>query len=268
MSTAISKTTEASKAAIYAEDVEWESDGTEAVGIEFPTISIVQGTSKFPNSGRHGGEFWHSDREEYEGTLEVVPLYMANQRALFEDGKDAPSCSSLDGVAPAPGATVWKQETVKLRNMAQPVAHGRYAAPNTCADCPFSEWGEDGSPPPCKETILLLVERDDASFARIRFGGLSLKPFRKMLRSKFVSKNRRVPLFTHRLHLSATEWTSGQNKAYVLQADPEPLPLEDQRRYNELVKSIRSSITTAATRVDEAEAEHEPAAPRTEWPEE
>lgn len=265
MSNVVKKTeTQAVVPAEYM-DIQWEDDGSEDIQIRFPSVVLTQATSKTPDAGRHGGDFWHSDREEYTRNLECVALRMSYQQAFFEDGKTAPSCSAQDGKVPRPGQSLWQQETYKPRNMPEQ-AVPLMRQPSSCAECPFSQFGPNGERPLCNKSVLLLIERlDDGSYAQLRFGGMSLKPWEKFVSSKLQHKNRRVPLFTNKLTLTGREESRDQNKWYELEVYGEVLPIEEQQRYNALVGSMRSHMEQAIAESEQAMDMPAPAAAPVAW---
>lgn len=224
--------------------MDFESDGSEAIEVRFPSIYLVQTTSKFEGAGKHGGEFWHADREEYSERLRCVVLQMSYGQALFEEGEAAPVCSSADGRVPLPNGSIWDKDTWKPRNRPEeevPLA----IQPEECLPCPFNQWKGD-SPPPCGRSILLLLEREDGSFARFRFGGKALKPFQDLVSRRLVYKNRRLPLFAMEMEFWADRQSDGDKTWYQLHIEGTPLPAAKVRHYNAMVADMRGHFAQAA----------------------
>lgn len=182
---------------------DWEDDGTSDAQPIFPVIKIVQGTSTMDGAGRHGGDFWHSDSETFDSTLNVVALLKRETRAMFEADSDAPVCMSADGVFSLPNMPLWDgRETVIAGGEERfvPISVDTKVA---CEGCPFSRWQEDGTPPPCKQSSVLLVDRGEAGLAQLRVAGKSLKPLRQFIGRKCAPK--KIPLYAYRLTLSTEE---------------------------------------------------------------
>lgn len=143
------------------DDLAWEDTGIGNVAPSFPIIKIVQGTSTMEGAGKHGGDFWRSDTEEFYSELDVVPLLRRETRALFEQGNNSPICMSPDGVAPLSNQPLWMSTNITTIDMGQKGIHPvPEFAPENCAACPFSQWGEDGTPPLCGSSDVLLVDVD------------------------------------------------------------------------------------------------------------
>lgn len=208
--------------------IEWESDGTEEIAPSFPVIKIVQPTSSMEGSGKKGGEFWRSDNEEYYPTLDVVALFSKTTRAYFEEAADQPACASNDGIAPRPNQPLWEGKE----------------QPRACASCPFSEWGEDGTPPRCKESLAVLVDHD-GELAQLRIGGKSMKPFKNFVARKL--KPKKLPLCSQRLHLYTEEKTEPQKKWFELRIDAEQLKPTDASVYNAVLAYERGRFMEAAS---------------------
>lgn len=221
------------------DDIVWEDDGTGAIQPSFPFIKIVQRMSGMEGAAKHSGEFWHSDREgdaAYQGELGVVALVMRDTRALFEDGQEAPSCMSSDGRKPLPSQPLWgKTEFVaRQRVFAQPLV----TQPTTCATCPFGMWSVDGAPPLCRESKVLLVQReDDQSLAQLRIGGMSIKPFTNFV-GKYL-KPKKLPLYSKRLVLTTAERKREGKTWNELEIFSEQLSIEDAMTYSEILRTER-----------------------------
>lgn len=229
-------------------DVDWADDGADDVRIQFPMLKLIQGTTRgIDGASKHIGEWYHTDTGEFETDLHVIPLYKQNQRACFEDDAEMPSCSSLDGIAPLPYQPLWQKETAKFRGMA-PVKVESITpdglAPALCAQCPLSQF-VDGNAPICGESMLMMVMREDNSFAQMRLGGTALGPVRNRL-GKLVKNNKRLPMFTQRWTFSSKETEKGNKKWQQLTVETMPLPPVDALRLNEVAKSLRPQMQAEA----------------------
>ena len=91
--------------------------------------------------------------EIYEDGLEIVPLvFLPRTRVMWpEDFKTTndPLCASDDGVMPS--------QSADNRTLTSPQL-------GPCADCPFSQFGENGEAPPCKlqrNFLVMVVDGDE-----------------------------------------------------------------------------------------------------------
>lgn len=236
--TALAPATETAVAEAW-QDFTWESDGTEDIAPSFPIIKIVQATSTMQNSGKHAGEFWRSDTEAYMPTIEVVALFSKDTRAYFEEGHDAPSCASDDGVSPRPGQALWATQP----------------APQFCDQCPLSVWGANGEPPKCRASKVVLVDHG-GELAQLRLTGTAIKPFRQFVAKKL--KPRKLPLCSQQLHLYTTEESGGGKKWYQLHIDASLLSPADASQYNAVLRYERQRFEEAVRNTHDAEPTGEP----------
>lgn len=221
---------------------DWEDDGTDDVRPSFPVIKIVQGTSTMEGAGRHGGDFWHSDTEEYESSLSVVALVKRETRALFEEGQSDPSCLSVDGKAPLPSQPRWEGEV----------------QPASCAECPLSAWGPDNTPPPCKNSEVLLVDRGEGDLAQLRVSGKSIKPLRQFIAKR--CKPKRIPLYAFRLNLSTRELSDAGKKWHELVVSGDLMQPTEAKRYSDMLRAQREAFEKTLRETSDTD--------RVEWPDE
>lgn len=242
-------------------DTDWESDGTEEAAAIFPIVSIVQPMSQV--QGARPGDFFNPDTGESLPYLDVVPLFQKETRAYFVEGNDTPQCISADGRRPLPNQPLWLE-------MNQP-------AP-ACSDCPFSQWGTDGKPPPCRNSIVVLAdmapmngettENRAVDLIQFRVKGTSIKPWRRFIGMKVAAKNRTRPLCSYRLHLTTVEKLAPARKWYELVIESEDLTPAKARRYNEVIRYERERFNQAAAQAAEANASDDEHGPAYEWPDE
>lgn len=219
-------------------------DGAEDLQVTFPDVKLIQGTTRgIPNSERHIGHFFHSDTQQFDEKLEVIPLYMQTQRAIFEDGVEAPGCMSVDGISPLPSQPLWTKEKILLKQ--RMVDQSGMWQPEYCQDCPYSRFKEDGTPPECGETILMMVRREDDSFARLRIGRTGLKPVRDAAK-KLQLKGKRLPIFTSLWSFSSVSKEAPGRKWSQLQVSTTPLPPAEVAIVNAIAKAIRADIQEVA----------------------
>lgn len=207
------------------EGIEFEPDGNEDIPASYPAIKIVQATSVMQGSKKHVGEFWHSDVEDYEPTLDVVGILKRDTRAYFPEGAQEPACASNDGIVPRADQALWKDKE----------------QPASCAECPLSVWGDDGTPPPCRESMVLLVDRNPDGYpdlAQLRIGGMSIRPYKRFVGRKLAPK--KLPIYTQRLHLTTAEKAEAGKNWMELIIEGEPLPREKVLEYVALLRVERS----------------------------
>jgi len=233
----------------------WQSDGNEDIAPSFPTITIVQPTSRMANAEKHVGEFWHSDREAFEATLSVVGLVKRETRALFEEGSDAPACMSLDGKVPQSNMPLWNKETINLRDGEHAVPFA--VAPSACEMCPFAQWPGE-TPPACQASYVILVDRGDDDLAQLRIKGKSIKPYREFVKRKLAPK--RLPLFLFRLTLSNRIHSEPGKKWAELEIAAEALSEPEALHYNEILRAHRARFETAVAHGVEWDDESAPQA--------
>lgn len=252
------------------DDFDLPSDGTETIKARFPELKIVQGTSSMPNAGKHGGDFYHTGREEFLSiSPEVVVLQSQYGRALFGDGP-APLCSSANGVNPRPHQALWQREsfTTKAGTVVEVPAEEPYA----CATCLFSQF-VNGNAPLCSEGYLALVDLAcdplAPDLATMRFARTSLKPFRQFIGAikamKFNRTSKRVgmPSFAFKACLTTAETAREGKKWYQLAIEKERLPDAVIADYAVFVREVRDAFNEHAQAV---EFEDEPpAAAPVEW---
>lgn len=240
-------------------DIDFADDGVneERIVLKWPDIKLIQGTTRgIPGSERHIGDFYHTDTNEYVETLDVIPLIARDQRALFEEGdSESPVCISLDGIRPEPNQLAWTKPLLRLRGLGE-VSVGLEPQPAYCKDCPFSQFAEDGTPPPCGETILMMVMREDRSFARLRIGRTGLGPVRNRI-SRLINGSKRLPIFTAMWSFSSHSAEKGNRKWAQLDVTTRPLQVDEIREVNEVVRAMRAEMEGVAR---EAAYEGTPAA--------
>lgn len=248
-----------------AGDEEWESDGTENIRPSFPVIKIVQGTSTMDGAGDKAGQFWHSDTEEFEEALDVTALLMRDTRAMFEEDADKPVCVSVDGKAPLPNQPLWAKESVTVQANGERATLDVPAPQTSCAECPFSAWGEDGSPPPCKASLAVMVHRGDGTLAQLRVSGKSLRPWRSFVAKK--CKPSRIPLYGYALRLTTVRKVEERptriwNELVIAGALQKPALA---REYSNMIAEQRRAFEEAVARDAEPDEEEATAPAGSEW---
>lgn len=232
--TAVAPIEETTTALSEWQEFAWESDGTDDIAPSFPVIKIVQATSTMQNSGKHAGEFWRSDTEEFYGTLDVVALFSKDTRAFFRESEDAPACASDDGISPRPNQPLWENQ----------------AAPQFCEQCPLSAWGKNGEPPQCRSSKVVLVDHE-GELGQLRLTGTAIKPFRQFVSKKL--KPRKLPLCSQALHLYTTEESGGGKKWYQLHIENRMLTPNEASQYNAVLRYERQRFEQAAAATYDAE---------------
>lgn len=228
-------------------DIEFADDGVDEskVNLAWPDLKLIQGTTRgIKGSERFLGYFYHPDTDEFTETLDVIPLAVREQRAFFEDMADSPACISLNNINPEPNQLLWQKEKVMVKGVGEMYV-GDMPQPALCVDCPFSKFGEDGSAPACGETILMMVQREDGSFARFRIGRTGLKPVRKAI-SRLISGSRRMPVYSALWTFGSESIEKGSRKWMQLTVRTQPLERDQIIEINETVKMIRGETDQVA----------------------
>ena len=221
------------------DEVQWESDGTEDIAPSFPIIKIVQRTSNMDGASKHIGQFWHSDRdgaEAFEEEIQVVGLLKRNTRALFEAEQDKPSCMSADGVEPLRDQPLWQKHVATFQDATMPIL--TLEQPARCAQCPFAFWDDQTNEPPrCKESKVVLAEREDGSLAQLRISGMSIRPFEQFVARYLKPKN--LPLYSKKLVLMTASRSKPGKVWEELEIHAEPLSVQEGMRYAAILREQR-----------------------------
>ena len=107
-----------------------------------------------------------------------------------------------------------------------------------CAACPFSDWQPDGSAPLCRESRVLLIERDDdGTLAQLRLGGMNIRPFVQFVARKL--KPKKLPLYSQRLYLAIAEHRRDGNTWNEVEIGSELLSVEAGMAYSEILREQR-----------------------------
>lgn len=243
------------------DDIEWADDGSSDIKVQFPLISLVQATSQMEGAKRHVGEFYHHDSATFEPTIVVTPLRMVRQQAFFADGEQAPVCSAQDGIHPRPGSKLWNLATVKPRNQAEVAVP--HKVPATCHECPFHSFGPNDERPLCGTSLMLLVKREDGTFAQMRISAASMGVFNKAVSRFCKVGNQRAALYRFRFLFTSEEQRGAGNTWMGLHIDVEPLPVAEQIANNDIVRAMGAAMEAA---IAASEVEQE-TAPRSSWDE-
>jgi len=233
---------ETSRDIVSWDSIAWESDGCEDIQPSFPIIKIVQRTSRQDGATKHVGDFWHSDREGEaaftdggEG-IEIVGLVKRDTRAMFVEGEDQPVCMSADGKKPLADMPAWSMNELAFRDGTVP--NPLRFAPAACNTCPFAQWSPSGEPPRCRESKVVLVERqDDKSLAQLRISGMSIRPFEQMVAKFLRPKN--LPLYSKRLIVTTASRQKPQKVWEEMEFHPIALDIDEALQYAGMLREQR-----------------------------
>ena len=64
-------------------DEDWGDTGVDNIEAAFPMLRLTQAVSKH-DDGKHGGEFYRTDTEEFYPEVELVALYRRETRGLLQ----------------------------------------------------------------------------------------------------------------------------------------------------------------------------------------
>lgn len=187
--------------------------------------------------------------------LDFIWLAKGTTRAwwpeAFGKGDKAPACRSADGIVPDPSSP-------EVQN---PV----------CATCPNARWNGDEAPA-CKQSIEAMVFLPDplgfGRLARIRFGGMAIKPAQEYWDS-FSARLPRRPAIAYVSHIEL-EPTDTPNGTFLVpkfrrvnelsRPDAQPLIDERDRRISEWQSTVAEDVAAGATREREDHASATPPA--------
>lgn len=239
----------------------WESDGNEDILPRFPMITLVQPMAKEGTPG----EFFHTDTGESTKELDIVILVRRETRALFEEGSEKPICRSDDGRVPAQHQPLWDGRTeVDLGGKFGRIAITQNYPPSLCTLCPFSRWGEDGEPPACGNSYVLLVDRGNNDLAQLRIKGTSIKPYRDFVASKVSPKGRKI--FWFRIKVTSALKTGPSRKWYEMVFNGSLLSQGGAESYNAILRAQKARFEeTVKAQGDEVEAWVEPDEEPSAW---
>lgn len=226
-----------------AVDPEWE-------GIDDGDWTPQGSRSRIPHiplNRKLDGGFTLPDTGEVVDNLDLVLLARGTSRAWFPrlfDGKnpEPPDCRSFDGRTADPNSP-------DLQNGGD------------CLTCPHAKWTDN--PPACKENVEALVFVLDADetggqFARIRFGGIAVGPFRDYWERFARRVPRRFPFaYLTRVKLEAVDTDNGkflrptfERIRELPRRDVQPLLDERDSRKAEWAADIADDVS--AMRADQA----------------
>lgn len=261
MTTAVAKKNdETTREIVTWDDIQWDDDGSEAVRAVFPTVRLVQAVSTMEGSTKHIGDWHRSDTDAYiPSPMALGVLAMRRTRALWEKGNDTPLCRSDNGSVPAPRQPVWANDSIKFDGK----SYDLNGEPRSCAECPFSQWGDDDKPPVCKASLVLMadlnVDGDKPELAQVRLSTTSIKPFEQFVARRVAPRGRKLCQF--RFELGSEETVGGGNKYQRVTVYAEDLPKEKAIGYAGLLRDMRAAFEQEAARHDAPDTE----APRDEW---
>jgi len=225
------------RAEVPAIPEEYRGSGLEEVergDFTMPRVQVKQPTSRI--EAGQAGQFYFTLTGRVVDNINAVLLKMTKSRVYWPKGKlDAdPICASDDARVPRPG-------------MDAPAA--------TCAECPFAQWGDDGSPPECSLTYNFLavdIDDEDTPFI-ISLHGTSVKHARAVL-SAFVLK--RKPLWSRPVVISTVRVTNDKGTFYEVLLQPNGGGKAfDWRPYLEMYRTYQDATIKAETERPAEEAE-------------
>jgi hypothetical protein len=112
---------------------------------------------------------------------------------------------------------------------------------------------------------MLLLKREDGSFAQMRITAASMGVFEKAVSRQCKIGNQRAAMYRFSFLFSSEEKRAAGNTWMGLTVEVSPLPPAEQVANNDLVRTMQSAMEEAIATSEQA-AEAAPA-PRTEWDE-
>ena len=197
-----------------------------------PVLKLIQSNTRIDDADKYAGKWYRSDTGEIITEPHALIIGIAKSRVLFPsdyDGSGDVLCRSDDGHMPRadlvgqmiyfmPGTE--KRRAIVSEATADKDDQHNMAIPAVCADCPLSQWGEDGGKPPCRLSDNWAALLDEGDPALIRFGGSAAKISAKLRNLARAATAKRKPLF---IALSA-HFEKGDSGNYWI---PDITPIKD-----------------------------------------
>lgn len=220
------------------------SENIEQDDLILPQLSLLQGMSDAVTSEQgpekaKPGRFLHTlTQEVYEPPLRVLLVYHWKSRAMFPKDNDprfagVEPCLSRDG----------KVGTV-------------YGA---CAECDYTEWGENRQPPMCSEAHNF-VAMTDSGPAVLRFSRTSYKAARKFLSAFTMAQAMGKNIWAHPCIVtvkSAQKMVQGKNVTYYMMEPAwqvgESVPPDWHRAAYALYQQVKTAHESGALGAQEPE---------------
>jgi hypothetical protein len=197
-----------------------------------PVLKLIQSNTKIDDADKHAGKWYRSDTGEILQQPQALIIGIAKSRVLFPSdytGDGVTLCRSDNGHEPRAeyigGVVYFVPGTEKRRPVVSEATADATDPHNTiisasCADCPLSQWGDEGGKPPCRLSDNWAALLDEGDPALIRFGGSAAKMSSKLRNLARAATAKRKPLY---ISLSA-HFEKGDSGNYWV---PDITPIKD-----------------------------------------
>jgi len=158
-----------------------------------PALKLTQAQSKIENNMLHLGEFYRKDTGAFIKNPRLLVIGIARSRALlpkFGGESNTPLCRSDDSLHPRIEFSGNHLEGIEV--------NGEITAatiPAKCADCPFSQWGENNEKPRCSQNDNWAALAEDGDPVIMRLGGMGTKASAQLKNMARAAALKRRPLY-------------------------------------------------------------------------
>ena len=169
-----------------------------------PVMKLVQTNTSIDNADTLAGQWYRTDTGEASEAVKALIIGIAKSRILFASeytGEGKALCRSDDSIAPradhAPAVffQAGNPKTGRKATVAAMEGNNDLDIPNTCAECPLSQWGVDGEKPLCRLSDNWAALTNDGDPVLIRFGGSAAKISAKLRNLARAATAKRRPLY-------------------------------------------------------------------------
>lgn len=169
-----------------------------------PVMKLVQTNTNIDNADTLAGNWYRTDTGETFETVRTLIIGIAKSRILFASeytGEGKALCRSDDSIAPRAdhAPAVFYQpgnpKTGRKATVGAMEGNNDLDIPNTCVECPLSQWGIDGEKPLCRLSDNWAALTDEGDPVLIRFGGSAAKISAKLRNLARAATAKRRPLY-------------------------------------------------------------------------
>lgn len=206
-----------------------------------PVMKLIQtNTKNIENADTLAGQWHRTDTGEVLETVKTLIIGIQKSRVLFPSeytGEGKALCRSDDSItpradhAPAVFYQPGNPKTGRKATVGAMEGNSDMEIPNACADCPLSQWGEDGEKPPCRLSDNWAALTSEGDPVLIRFGGTAAKISAKLRNLARAATAKRKPLYVElSSHFEETDKGNYYVPDVMLLKDALPADLLDTAR--------------------------------------
>lgn len=199
-----------------------------------PVAKLVQTNTNIDNADQFAGQWYRTDTGETSETIKALIIGIQKSRILFPteySGEGKALCRSDDSISPRAdhAPAVFYQpgnpKTGRRATVGPMESDTDFPIPETCAECPLSQWSADGEKPLCRLSDNWAALTSEGDPILIRFGGSAAKISAKLRNLARAAAAKRRPLY---VELSSHFETGDIGNYYVPDVTPikEALPAD------------------------------------------